>query len=84
MLLLDEPAAGLNHTESDNLLHMIYGLRDAGMTILLIEHDMHLVMRISDKVVVINFGERIAFGTPQEVTSNEDVIEAYLGAGGDD
>ena len=63
---------------------MIYGLRDAGMTILLIEHDMHLVMRISDKVVVINFGERIAFGTPQEVTSNEDVIEAYLGAGGDD
>lgn len=84
LLLLDEPAAGLNHTESDNLLHMIYGLRDAGMTILLIEHDMHLVMRISDKVVVINFGERIAFGTPQEVTSNEDVIEAYLGAGGDD
>ena len=84
LLLLDEPAAGLNHTESDNLMQMIYGLRDAGMTILLIEHDMHLVMRISDKVVVINFGERIAFGTPQEVTSNEAVIEAYLGSGGDD
>ncbi len=84
LLLLDEPAAGLNHTESDSLMQMIYGLRDAGMTILLIEHDMHLVMQISDKVVVINFGERIAFGTPQEVTQNQAVIEAYLGTGGEE
>lgn len=83
MLLLDEPAAGLNHSESDVLMGMIYGLRDAGMTILLIEHDMQLVMRISDRVVVLNFGELIAAGTPEEVTKNETVIEAYLGSGGD-
>jgi len=84
LLLLDEPAAGLNHSESDGLMSMIYGLRDSGVTILLIEHDMQLVMRISDQVVVVNFGERIACGTPEEVTKNETVIEAYLGSGGDE
>ena len=85
LLLLDEPAAGMNPNETAELMETIGFVRkEFDMTILLIEHDMHLVMRISDKVVAINFGERIAFGTPQEVTSNEDVIEAYLGAGGDD
>lgn len=84
LLLLDEPTAGLNHTESKNLMNMIYGLRDSGVTILLIEHDMNLVMKISDHVVVLNFGEKLCFGTPQEVSSNEKVIEAYLGSGEED
>lgn len=81
LLLLDEPAAGLNHTESDNLMKMIHGLVRSGITVLLIEHDMNLVMRISDMVAVINFGQRIAFGTPEEVSNNQAVIEAYLGTG---
>lgn len=80
LILLDEPAVGLNHTESNNLMNMIYGLRDSGMTILLIEHDMNLVMKISDHVMVLNFGKKIYFGTPQEVSCNERVIEAYLGS----
>ncbi len=84
LLLLDEPAAGLNGAESQQLMNMIYGLRENGVTILLIEHDMHLVMHISDYVVVLNFGEKIAHGTPAEITSNPTVIEAYLGSGGDD
>ena len=84
LLLLDEPAAGLNHTESEGLMQMIYGLRDSGVTILLIEHDMSVVMRISDHVVVISFGQKIADGTPQEVSSDKQVIEAYLGTGDDD
>ena len=65
-------------------MNMIYGLRDSGVTILLIEHDMNLVMKISDHVVVLNFGEKLCFGTPQEVSSNEKVIEAYLGSGEED
>ncbi len=80
LLLLDEPAVGLNLTESNNLMSMIYGLRDSGVTILLIEHDMSLVMKLSDCVVALNFGEKICFGTPQEVSSNEAVIKAYLGS----
>lgn len=83
LLLLDEPAAGLNHTESKNLMNVIYGLRASGITILLIEHDMNLVMKISDRIAVINFGEKLCFGTPQEVSSNKKVIETYLGSGED-
>lgn len=80
LLLLDEPAVGLNNTESQNMMNMIYDIRNAGVTILLIEHDMNLVMNISDYVVVINFGEKIYVGTPKEVAINKKVIEAYLGA----
>ncbi len=80
LLLLDEPAVGLNHTESNKLMNMIYGLRDSGITILLIEHDMDIVMKVSDRVAVFNFGEKICLGTPTEVSNNKMVIEAYLGS----
>lgn len=83
LLLLDEPAAGLNQTESKNLIDMICDLRNSGITILLIEHDMNLVMKISDRIVVLNFGEEICFDSPKEVSRNERVIEAYLGSGGE-
>ncbi|MCL5046357.1 MAG: ABC transporter ATP-binding protein [Actinobacteria bacterium] len=84
LILLDEPAAGLNPQESIQLMQLIYGLRDRGMTVLLVEHDMHLVMSISDKVVVLNFGTKIAEGTPKEVSADEQVIQAYLGARDED
>ena len=81
LLLLDEPAAGLNYAESKSLMNTIYGLRNSGITILLIEHDMNIVMKISDRVLVLNYGEKLCFGTPQDVANNEKVIEAYLGSG---
>lgn len=79
LLLLDEPAAGLNPTETEELSRLISGLRDGGLTVLLVEHDMEMVMSLSDAVVVMNFGKLIAVGTPSQVQSNEQVIEAYLG-----
>jgi branched-chain amino acid transport system ATP-binding protein len=80
LLLLDEPAAGLNIRETRSLGEMIVRLRDEKkITILLVEHDMDLVMQISDKVTVLNFGEIIAHGTPLEVQKNQAVIAAYLG-----
>jgi branched-chain amino acid transport system ATP-binding protein len=82
LLLLDEPAAGLNHAEIDALRGQIRRIRDnEGVTVLLVEHHMGLVMSVSDRVVAIDFGKRIAQGTPAEVRANPAVMQAYLGTG---
>jgi len=79
LLILDEPVAGMNSDETKEITEDIQKIREADISILLIEHDMDLVMNISDRIYVINFGENIADGTPQEVTANSDVINIYLG-----
>ena len=84
LLLLDEPAAGMTTQEISDLENRLYQLRQQGMTILLIEHHMALVMRVCDRITVLNFGKRIASGTPAEIQSNPLVQAAYLGAPGAD
>jgi branched-chain amino acid transport system permease protein len=80
LLLLDEPAAGLRHMEKQRLAALLRQLRDGGMSVLLVEHDMGFVMDLADRVVVLDFGTKIAEGTPAAIKSNPDVIKAYLGA----
>ena len=79
LLLLDEPVTGMNTEETINMVNLIRKVNDTGVTILLVEHDMKVVMGVSDRVIVISYGEKIAEGKPQEVKNNKTVIEAYLG-----
>lgn len=83
LLLLDEPAAGMNPSETVSLMHLIRAIRDRGTTVLLIEHHMRVVMGISDRITVLVHGKRIAEGSPDEIRQNPAVIEAYLGADGE-
>jgi branched-chain amino acid transport system ATP-binding protein len=80
ILMLDEPLTGMNPTEKMQMVSIIRGLRDQGITLMIIEHDMASVMSLCDRIVVLNYGQKIADGTPDEVRSNKDVIEAYLGS----
>ena len=79
LLLLDEPAAGMNPQETEKLMELIQSIRKSGVSILIIEHDMKLIMRISDRISVLDHGEKIAEGVPEEIRKNEKVINAYLG-----
>jgi ABC-type branched-subunit amino acid transport system ATPase component len=79
LLLLDEPAAGLNAAETEALVGLLFQICTRGVTILLVEHDMNLVMNVSDHITVLNFGKKIAEGSAEEIEKNQEVIDAYLG-----
>jgi branched-chain amino acid transport system ATP-binding protein len=80
LLLLDEPAAGMNPVEGRELVSLIRKIRDSGITVILIEHHMKVVMEVSERILVLNYGNKIAEGTPEEIKNNQQVIEAYLGS----
>ncbi len=80
MLLLDEVMGGLNPAESEEIIQLIMTIRTKGITQMVIEHDMKAIMRLSDRIVVLNSGEKLAEGKPKEIVENPQVIEAYLGA----
>jgi branched-chain amino acid transport system ATP-binding protein len=79
LMLLDEPVCGLNPVEANQVMELIHDIRDRGITIVLVEHNMKLVMDISDRVLALNYGKKIAEGSPESVSSDEQVIKAYLG-----
>jgi ABC-type branched-subunit amino acid transport system ATPase component len=79
LLLLDEPTAGMNPHETQGIVDLIYQLKDRGHTVFLIEHKMRVVMTISDRVIVLDHGEKIAEGKPDEIAANDEVAEAYMG-----
>ena len=79
MLLLDEPAAGLNHTEAMRLSELLKRLRDRGLTLLVVDHNLRMMMQLCDRIVVLHLGETLAEGTPAEVRANPQVVRAYLG-----
>ena len=81
LLMLDEPVTGMNFEESQRIMHLVKTIRDRGTTILLVEHNMKAVMGTCERIVVLNFGEKLTEGTPTEVSTNPEVIAAYLGAG---
>ena len=81
LLLLDEPGSGLNRPEKEGLEQLIRTIRDEGVTVLLVEHDMQFVMSIADRIVVLEYGQKIAEGTPIQIQSDTRVIAAYLGEG---
>ncbi len=84
LLLLDEPAAGMNESETEDIRRLIGTVRDLGITVILIEHDMSLVMKVCNRLVVLSFGQKIAEGAPEQIQDDPAVVEAYLGRGEDD
>ncbi len=80
LLLLDEPFAGMNAEETRQMMELVRKVQETGVTIVLVEHDMKAVMGLCERIMVLNFGKLLAEGSPEEIRSNQDVIEAYLGA----